>query len=279
MSYEMEELVPLVGKLAEKYTALDHTSVTYERAEKLMEAVLFCIQEAELMDGNSLALAGGRSAQEAYRIGLEAVERRTKATLEHYNEMLLEFDCYDNRCLYDTLIKGLPEFFKWYDIPFAPQETGLTLDYPVLKDLSGETGIRRIDKFIHCIGLEQEFLRGFSREYVKNLLSRYNRQYRSMIENLCLIVYEAVVRHMLVEKSLVEEGWGEAENLRLKQRLTKTSLPDIIEMVEQGTASFVGRYYGGMEELTDYLSGAIRGILVRLKNRAEEGNFSGLTVL
>ena len=40
MDYEMEELVPIVGKLAEKYTAHESTSITYEKAEQLMEAVL-----------------------------------------------------------------------------------------------------------------------------------------------------------------------------------------------------------------------------------------------
>lgn len=38
MRYGMEELVPIVGKLAEKYTAGESTSVTYEKAEQLMGA-------------------------------------------------------------------------------------------------------------------------------------------------------------------------------------------------------------------------------------------------
>lgn len=43
MEYTMEELVPVVGKLAEKYTAYESTSITYEKAEQLMGAVLYCI--------------------------------------------------------------------------------------------------------------------------------------------------------------------------------------------------------------------------------------------
>ena len=33
MNYEMEELVPIVGKLAEKYTGYESTSITYEKAD------------------------------------------------------------------------------------------------------------------------------------------------------------------------------------------------------------------------------------------------------
>lgn len=39
MDYKMEELVSVAGKLAEKYTSFENTSVTYEKAEQLMGAV------------------------------------------------------------------------------------------------------------------------------------------------------------------------------------------------------------------------------------------------
>ena len=34
MNYEMEELFPIVGRLAERYTGMDSTSVSYEKAEQ-----------------------------------------------------------------------------------------------------------------------------------------------------------------------------------------------------------------------------------------------------
>ena len=46
MHYEMEELIPIVGRLAEKYTANESTSVTYEKAEQLMGAVLYCMRRS-----------------------------------------------------------------------------------------------------------------------------------------------------------------------------------------------------------------------------------------
>ena len=33
MNYKMEELIPIVGKLAGRYTSFESTSVTYEKAE------------------------------------------------------------------------------------------------------------------------------------------------------------------------------------------------------------------------------------------------------
>ena len=38
--YGMEELVPLVGKLADRYNGYEDTSVTYEKAQQLMGAIV-----------------------------------------------------------------------------------------------------------------------------------------------------------------------------------------------------------------------------------------------
>ena len=43
--FSMEELLPIVAELAEKYTSGESSSVTYERAQGLMQAVLYCINE------------------------------------------------------------------------------------------------------------------------------------------------------------------------------------------------------------------------------------------
>jgi len=47
MSFETEELLPIVAELADKYTGKESSSITYEKARQLMEAVLYCIHEYE----------------------------------------------------------------------------------------------------------------------------------------------------------------------------------------------------------------------------------------
>lgn len=215
----MEELLPIVGKLTERYTAGESTSVTYERAQQLMEAVLYCIREVKSAErdednpcnceseysgqdtGNARAqfmlneAANEKkklSAQQAYEMGLACVEKKVKAALTLYNEMQTHFDSYGNRCLYDTFVKDMPEFFKWYDIQFAPQDTILTLDYPVCRDLTVYTGIDRIYEYLGCIRQEQEFLGAFPREYVIDILREYNPFYEDMIDNIYEVVLSSV---------------------------------------------------------------------------------------
>ena len=63
MKYEMEELVPIVAKLAEGFTSKESTSITYERAQQFMEAVLYCIHEGEMTGQFSLAKEDELSAE------------------------------------------------------------------------------------------------------------------------------------------------------------------------------------------------------------------------
>lgn len=181
MDFTIEELVPIVAELADRYNGYEDISVTYETAQQLMGAVLYCIREAGQAEGNAMVSKEGVTARQMYEIGLKRVEEKVKMALDMYNQLLPEFDCYDNLCLYDTFVKGLPEFFKWYDIRFCPQDTILTLDYPVAADLSGYTGIDAVCAFIECVRKEQAVLKRFPREYVIEVLRRHCEEYE---ENL-----------------------------------------------------------------------------------------------
>lgn len=276
MEYTMEELFPILGQLAEKYTAFESTSIPCETAEQLMEAVLYCIHEAEQVRKDTLVPAEGLSARQAYALGAAAVEEKTRAALALYHETLQSFDSYGNRCLYDTFQQGLPEFFKWYDPKFAPQETILTLDYPLLSGLSGQIGIDRIYSFIECIRLEQVFLNGFPEGTVKGILSRYNRQYGSLVENVCEIVLTTLAGHLLAGKPLSEQEFVHEDFLRIRGTFANTGLPQTAQQLKNAVAAFIQKYYGDSTELTAYLSGALENITFRLKNAAESGTLSSL---
>ena len=189
MNYKMEELAQIVAGLAEKYTAKESTSITYERAEQFMGAVLYCIREVWQQKENSIISREGMSALQAYETGFMLVEQKVKEALELYNEMIPDFNCYGSKCLYDTFVKGIPEFFRWYDIRFEPQNTILTLDYPVREDLCEDTGIDKIYKYILCIRKEQAFLGTFPEDQIKSALRRYHRQYEDLPENICEMAF------------------------------------------------------------------------------------------
>lgn len=269
MDYEMEELVPIVGKLAEKYTSHESTSITYEKAEQLMGAVLYCIHELWESSGNAPSLNKKLSAQRAYEMGAAYVREKTGKALDLYNRILPEFCHYENKCLYDTFVKGIPEFFKWYDIQFEPQNTILTLDYPLLKDISEYTGIDKIFEFIKSIGLEQKFLKLFPAGYVINILSKDNRNWQESMDNICEIVFTHVIGHIMLGKSLTVIELKDNDYFYMQEMFKQTALEDIKKHLEAALKIFIKNYYENDRELLNYLSGAISGIVVRLKNAAD----------
>ena len=269
MDYEMEELVPIVGKLAEKYTSHESTSITYEKAEQLMGAVLYCIHELWESSGNAPSLNKKLSAQRAYEMGAAYVRDKTGKALDLYNRILPEFCHYENKCLYDTFVKGIPEFFKWYDIQFEPQNTILTLDYPLLKDISEYTGIDKIFEFIKSIGLEQKFLKLFPAGYVINILSKDNRNWQESMDNICEIVFTHVIGHIMLGKSLTVIELKETDYIYMQEMFEQIALEDIKKHLEVTLEIYIKNYYENDRELLNYPSGAISGIVVRLKNAAD----------
>lgn len=271
MQYELEELVPIVATLAEKYTSKESSSITYEKAQQLMEAVLYCIREAGQTEQYSLIKAGEISAQKMYEIGVLCVEEKVKEGLKLYNEMISEFSSYGNECLYDTIVKGLPEFFKWYDFHYEPQNTILTLDYPILKDISEYTGIDKIFEYILCIRLEQKFLSRFSEAFVIKILSKYDGQYRQMIDNICEIVLMDLIAHIMLEKPLSELCFESEEYRCMRELLLRENLHELEKKLKNDIEVIVQKYYDNDKELLEYLSKAVSNITVRLRNAAVNG--------
>ena len=199
MDYNMEELLPIVSELAQKYAGSESTSITYEKAQTLMEAVLYCLDEYSRSCANSL-VDNNVSVKEQYHIGANLILEKVNGIKEIFNAVSCQFDDFGVKCLYDTVQKGIPQFLKWYDIKFCPQDTILTLDYPLLIDYYSLTGADAVYKYIQAIQIEQSFLSLFDRNYVISVLANYNSEYRDMVENICGIVLMNTVGHIAVKK-------------------------------------------------------------------------------
>lgn len=68
--YGLEEILPVVSYLTNKYTSGESSSVPYEKAEMLMEAVLYCIRECFTWNESGvLPAVNNLSARQAYEKG------------------------------------------------------------------------------------------------------------------------------------------------------------------------------------------------------------------
>lgn len=276
MKYEMEDLIPLVGYLAQKYTSGESTSVTYEKAEQLMEAVLYCIREAEQETEHAVLVPERMKVEKMYHIGAEVVERKTKTALKLYHQILAEFHPYENQCLQDTMTKGIPEFFKWYDVQFAPQETILTLDYPVMKELSAYTGIDCIFQWLVCVQYEQSFLRLFPETAIISMLLHYDEEYRENIINLAEIVLCNFAGHLFAEKPLTEQRFSKTDYDKIKTVFQKESRKDLKKEFHLALKLFLKGAGEEEPEILSYLADASEEILVRMENASQNAKLEVL---
>lgn len=300
MQYQMEELIPIVAKLAEHYTSKESTSITYQKAQQLMDAVLYCLQEAdrferaEVLDENARkekscpSREAGEGKQQAeqeiqpgsipikyqkmtaesrYEFGAFCVREKTQKALQKYNQLMPVFRDYKNRCLYDTVVKGLPEFFRWYDCKFEPQNTILTLDYPVLTDLSIESGIDRIYDYILCLRLEQTLMNRLPENFILEILAKYSRDSGFLVENLCEIVLTNLLGHILIGKNLMELRMEEKDYQLLQTQINKKN--DLEKSLRGIVHRLIWDYYNKDEMLEKYLTTAAANISARLKNAAK----------
>lgn len=259
--YPMEELMAIVSKLAWKYTGCDHTSVTYEKAQMLMEAVLYCINEYEQSEENTL-LVNKITAKEAYELGRQLVMDKLRRLQQLYNEMITDFKAYGSVCLRDTIRKGIPLFLERYDYKYAPQETLLTLDYPILVDLSALTGVDRVLAYVQYINLEQKFLQQMDEGYILEVLRRYHRDYEYLIENICEIMLRNMTGHIMLDKLFPETGFDKEELERLEGILEEKTVEQIKVYALKALGRLTEKYYNNDRDMLEYLERGIDNVAV-----------------
>lgn len=278
MDYKMEELIPIVADLAKKYAGCDNTSITYEAAQALMQGVIYCLDEYWTSTANSL-WKKDISIQEQYQIGTQLVREKTNQVLRIHNELTVYFDDYHVVCLHDTVQKGIPEFLKWYDAKFFPQNTILTLDYPILENIQSKCGVDAVYVFICSIQTEQKFLRLFDRNYIISVLKEAIPDYEDMIENICSIVLMNAIGHMVLGKSFCNFGFHKDEYKKLSDIFSLHSISDIECLLQKMVHKMLLEMGESDNRIYDYLCCEIKNMAVRIDHAVKYNHMDKIFVL
>lgn len=238
--YQPEDLIALAAELVERYNGFDSTSVTYEQAQHLMEAIRYCLRMYEQSE-SSLPARKMLTAREAYRLGYEAVCNQARQVGALYEQLLPHFQSYGLVCLQDTVIKGIPAFLMHYDARYCPQDTLLTLDYPVLTDFGHLCGVQVVWAYLRCIALEQRFLSRLDFEFVCDSLRDYHVDYTVLMENICGIVLPGLLGHVLLEKPLCRPCFTEQDYGTLTSRYGAMEQRQLAALVRSAISLLAGQ--------------------------------------
>lgn len=196
MDYQIEELLPIVTKLVDKYTSKESSSVSYETARMIMGAVTYCINENTDNEFQSIPVSKEYPpARQMYDTGYDIVVRKVYEAKECYEKIIIDFEDYGCKNYRDTILNGMPAFFLRYDSRFNPQDHLLTLDYPTMCRYEGICGIDLILDYLKGIYAEKQFLDCFEPQVIAELLESIVPDYRELyLDNICEAVLLRVIQ-------------------------------------------------------------------------------------
>ena len=250
MEYAMEELMPIVIKLSEKYTGRESSSITYETAQMLLKAVMYCIDERAQ---EAAIVSEWQNASDAYATGYEMVMNKTKQANKLFSKIIADFCDYGNLAYKETVLDGMPAFFLRYDARFSPQNTLLTLDYPLLLSVGEVSGIDAIYGYLKCIHLEQIFLKKFSRESVITVLKSHHEEYKDLFINICSIVLRNILGSMILHKREILLPFSDLEEQEIITFARNYEKPELEQILRTLVEKMVQTGYGADCDLYRYL--------------------------
>ncbi|NLL79733.1 MAG: hypothetical protein GX234_08095 [Clostridiales bacterium] len=287
LGFKMEDLLPLAAELTEKYTSRESSSVTYETAEMLMEAVCYCMREELISDnpwkmptwfneaskrneeekGLGIMEESKEDARKIYKKGYQKVVDKVLCTKEKYERLIAEFEDFGCKNYRDTVLKGLPGFFLYYDPKFSPQNHILTLDYPDLyMSISKYCGVDLIYEYVQNLEYEKKFLTAFDRQAVAELLEEICEDYSNIfMGNICYEVLFRSIECFLADRSCLSLRVSEEDRYQINAALIQETEEETERQVRNIIRLMSGRIADG--DLFGYLSCVSHEITVRLRSR------------
>lgn len=265
MTYDAGEMDGIVTMLADEYTGGRSSSVTYEIAGQLIGAANYCLDMAE-KDCGAVIFAGTK-LMSIYEKGYGSVVEKTRSTQAKYGKMIGSFTSFGNRAYEDTIVSGMPAFFRNYDPRFCPQDHILMLDYPVISRLEKLNGIKRISSYLDCVIIEQRYLSMVPDGYVREVLRKWNRDYENMIFNVAAVVHRSVIGRALAHGSADMTPYGRDEMDALAVRICGLDITSLRSLADNMTDRMIGED----AELATYLKGDCEDMCVEMKTAAEHG--------
>ncbi len=276
INYEMKDLIPVVAKLVDRYTSKESTSVQMEVAKQLLGAVIYCIQQNE--EDFQVASKLKFEAEAAYQQGYERVIEKVKEAQAIYNTMIPRFCAYDNENYQTTVTKGIPAFFIHYDARFAPQDTIITMDYPTITPIINQSGIQAISKYLEYIQYEQTFLSILPRDYVCDILYRFQCDYTEQFFNICRIILRHVLVHMLLDTKLNEDN-QKSDYINLRQLILQKDAVWIKERMMHLLEQLIQQQFDDDHSLKAYLQSDLKDFAIELEMAAKFHSLKAVVVL
>ena len=195
---------------AEKYNGSDSTSMTVERAQDLLESIIYSLS----LVINQSNLPVEEILQQDFSVMLgqaqKMLETKRKILYTEWEKICLEAPEINN-FYYISTLKQVGIFFKKYDFYDEAHQIPCSIDYPLIKAIPDNLkGISYIEVYLKSIRIENQFIKKYPQENVLELLREMSLVYEENYFNFCECVFvNAIGKEMVsgvTDSLLLDEG-------------------------------------------------------------------------
>lgn len=201
------QLMLILRELIMTYTKGESTSIKTEKAEGLLNSILYsvdaCISNAASSE-EGIALLKSANIKEIYEKGVRLVTACVEETKLLYEEVAkgkldISLVVYNS-----TIDEAIPDFFKNYGVLFEAHGTMCDMDYPLVFDDMKVQGIYYIRNYLENLKIENKFCNIFDEEQILKIIRNCSKIYGVNYIDSPINVFEMVINNAVL--SVLAEG-------------------------------------------------------------------------
>lgn len=261
----------------EKYNGIDSTSMPIEKAQDILESLLYTIgvaspngitKEELLNDNLSSLLEQGR----------RVLKEKKKAVKVEWKLMCQELPQIRN-VYYLSTIKELGTFFEKYNIYSEAHNIPCSIDYWPLCPISENLrGISFIEKYIRRLQIENDFLNNFQSNDICSLYENYIPDYADALFNLCEPVLTNAIGLGIIGQDFHKLNISTTQRNSIFQMLVNKTVDEIQIMIEDSVLFICREIEMTLENEQDYLITSTKVLTSRVFEAIKHQDISNIFI-
>lgn len=261
------ETISLMTKLVNTYTSNESSSVRVEKAREIYESACFCIggylkSLPDMEDQIQAVKTTGMN--ELFQLGLEVEKKNYEEAENLYQTLKKEGLSTANLAYKQTVYKGIGEFFPYYDIKYAAQEAGGTIDYPLAVEVTDLNGVEFMKEYLGRLYLENSFCRFFPEANIEGVLRGYQEDYKDLLLNIFEVIFMNALGLCILKRDIYNLNITEEDRTTLQSQLEPLSRNELLEKLTETVNQLAAYMNISNEELLVYMKTVIKALSQRL---------------
>lgn len=271
------KLWELLKQQAEKYNGMDSTSMPIEKAQDILESLLYtimivvengCTKNEILNDNLSLLLKKGQSI----------LKEKQKAAKVEWKLMCQELPQIMN-VYYLSTIENLGTFFGKYDIYYEAHHIPCSIDYWLMCPISENVkGVSFIEEYLHRLQMENDFITCFESIKVVCLYEKYIPDYKESLFNLCEPILTNAIGLEMINHDIFSLTISAAQRNIIFDMLIYKTADEIQRMITQSVLNICRKIGMKSEHEIHYFTRAAEGLSARICEAIKHNDLSHIFI-